>query len=345
MQYNFQNLQNQIPLINNDFLNFRIEKQYKNQTVKKKILVSYSIPKEGLVELEKHFELIYPDKEFFTKDELIALVPDCIALLSIFNREVPKELILAGKKLKMISNYGVGFNNIDIATANQQNIIVCNTPDAVCEPTAELCLALILSLSRRVAECHHALISNPDFEWGVMKNLGNTLKGKTLGIVGMGKIGKSIAQKAEVFGMKIIYHNRKPNLKSKFEYVDFKDLLTNSDIVSLNCPLTDETHHLIGEEELILMKNSAFLINTARGSVVNEQALVDALKSNTIAGAALDVFENEPKIHPELLKMDNVVLVPHIGTATIETRIEMAREASDNIISYLINKKEKNRVN
>ncbi|MPQ47305.1 dihydrofolate reductase [Marinifilum sp. N1E240] len=313
--------------------------------MKEKILVSYSVPKEGLVELNKHFELIYPVKEFFTNDELIALVPDCVALLSIFNREVPKKLISAGKNLKMISNYGVGFNNIDIATANQQNILVCNTPDAVCEPTAELCLALMLSLGRRVAECHHALISNPDFEWGVMKNLGNTLKGKTLGIVGMGKIGKSIAQKAEVFGMKILYHNRKPKLESKYKYAGFEELLSKSDLVSLNCPFTEQTHHLIGVKELKLMKNSAFLINTARGPVVDEQALVDALKSNTIAGAALDVFENEPKIHPELLKMNNAVLVPHIGTATIETRIEMACEASENIISYLIHNKEKNRVN
>jgi glyoxylate reductase len=312
--------------------------------VKDKILIAYAIPREGLSQLEQHFDLIYPDKEFFTTEELIERIPDCVALLSIFNRAVPKEVIEAGTHLKVISNYGVGFNNIDLAAANKKNVVVCNTPDAVCEPTAELCLALMLSLSRKVAECHHGLISNPDFEWGVMKNLGNTLRGKTLGIIGMGKIGLSVAEKALAFGMNIVYHNRKEK-NVAYSYLSLEELLEQSDVISLNCPLTDDTHHLIGSEELKKMKKSAFLINTARGPVVDEQALVDGLKSKEIAGAALDVFEEEPKIHPDLLKMKNVVLVPHIGTATYETRIEMGQEASRNIISYLVDGIEKNRVN
>ena len=313
--------------------------------MKDKILITYSIPHQGLSKLEKEFDLIYPDKEFFSTEELIEQIPDCIALLSIFNKEVPKKVIEAGNKLKIISNYGVGFNNIDIETANKKGIVVTNTPEAVCEPTAELCLALILSLSRGIAKCHHGLKNKPDFEWGVMKNLGSGLQGKTMGIIGMGKIGKSVAKKTEAFGMKVVYHNRKKIVGSPHQYLEFSELLKQSDIVSLNCPLTDETHHLIGSKELELMKESALLINTARGPVVNEQELVDALKKGKIAGAALDVFEHEPKIHPDLLKMDHVVVVPHIGTATIETRIEMGKEASENIISYLINKKEKNRVN
>jgi glyoxylate reductase len=312
--------------------------------VKDKILIAYAIPREGLSQLEQHFDLIYPEKEFFTTEELIERIPGCVALLSIFNRAVPKEVIEAGTQLKVISNYGVGFNNIDLAAANKKNVVVCNTPDAVCEPTAELCLALMLSLSRKVAECHHGLISNPDFEWGVMKNLGNTLRGKTLGIIGMGKIGLSVAGKALAFGMNIVYHNRKEK-NVAYPYMALDDLLEQADVVSLNCPLTDDTYHLIGSEELKKMKNSAFLINTARGPVVDEQALVDGLKSGEIAGAALDVFEEEPKIHSDLLKMNNVVLVPHIGTATYETRIEMGQEASLNIISLLVDRIEKNRVN
>jgi len=316
--------------------------------LKDKILVSYSIPREGLIALEKHFDLIYPDKEFFTKAELISLITECIGILSIFNRELPKELILAGKNLKIISNYGVGYNNIDIDAANKAGVVVCNTPNAVCEPTAELAMGLILSLSRKIASCNHQLKSNPNFEWGVMKNLGNSLREKTLGIVGMGKIGKSLANKARVFGMQIVYHNCRPIEDPQYGYsnsLNLEQLLKSSDIVSMNCPLTPETHHLIGNNEFRLMKSNAYLINTARGSVIDEMALIDALQKNEIAGAALDVFEQEPNIPTELLQMENVLLVPHIGTATFETRIAMAEEAGENIIALLIKGKAKNQVN
>ncbi|RUT78618.1 NAD(P)-dependent oxidoreductase [Ancylomarina longa] len=316
--------------------------------MKNKILVTYSIPREGLVALEKYFELIYPDKEFFTSEELITLIPNCVGILSIFNRELPKEIIFAGRKLRIISNYGVGYNNIDMKAANQAGIVISNTPEAVCEPTAELCMGLMLSLCRRITEYHHQLITNPKFEWGVMKNLGNTLRGKTLGIIGMGKIGKSLADKARIFGMHIIYYNRKPIKDKQYEYasyVDKEQLLKISDVISLNCPLTPETHHLIGNKEFQLMKNTAQIINTSRGSVINEVELLEALEAKKIAGAALDVFEKEPNIPAELLKMGNVLLVPHIGTATFETRIEMAREASKNIIELLINGKAINQVN
>lgn len=316
--------------------------------MKKKILIAYSIPKEGLQELEKHFDLVYPEKEFFTKEEMIERIPDCTGLLSIFNREISKEIIDAGKQLQIISNYGVGFNNIDIQNASKHQIVVCNTPKSVCEPTAELCFGLMLSLSRRIAECHHRLKTENDFEWGVMKNLGNTLRGKTLGIIGMGNIGKSVAEKAHVFGMQIAYHNRKPisdTTKIQANYMELGTLLENSDFISLHCPFTKETHHLIGDSEFKKMKNTAFLINTSRGAVVNEEALVAALQTGEIAGAGLDVFENEPNIHSELLNLQNAVVVPHIGTATFETRIEMAQEASQNIIDLLINGQIKNQVN
>ncbi|MUP40045.1 NAD(P)-dependent oxidoreductase [Labilibaculum euxinus] len=316
--------------------------------MKNKILITYSIPKEGLTQLETHFDLIYPEKEFFTKEELIELIPHCIGLLSIFNREVSADIIKAGKNLKIISNYGVGFNNIDMNAANEQEIIVCNTPEAVCEPTAELCMGLLLSLSRQISLCNYGLKTNPEFEWGVMKNLGSTLRGKTLGIVGMGNIGKSVAEKAMVFGMNIAYHNRKPISEIKWKdavYMNLPDLLEKSDVISLHCPLTPETHHLLNEKEFLKMKKTAFLINTSRGAVINEVDLAIALEQGEIAGAALDVFENEPIIHPKLLTQKTALAVPHIGTATIETRIEMSREACQNIIEYLKNGITKNRVN
>lgn len=177
---------------------------------------------------------------------------------------------------------------------------------------------------------------------------GNTLRGKTLGIIGMGNIGKSVAEKAHVFGMQIVYHNRKPisdTTKIQANYMELGALLENSDFISLHCPFTKETHHLIGDSEFKKMKNTAFLINTSRGAVVNEEALVAALQTGEIAGAGLDVFENEPNIHSELLNLQNAVVVPHIGTATFETRIEMAQEASQNIIDLLINGQIKNQVN
>lgn len=316
--------------------------------MKNKILITYSIPKDGLTELKTHFDLIYPKKEFFTEGELIDLIPDCIGLLSIFNKDISGEIIKAGKNLKIISNYGVGFNNIDLNVANEQRIIVCNTPEAVCEPTAELCMGLLLSLSRQISTFHSELKTNPNFEWGVMKNLGNTLRGKTLGIIGMGKIGKSVAEKAMVFGMNIIYHNRKPIIDIKWNkavYINLEELLEKSDVVSLHCPLTPETYHLLGKKEFVKMKNTAFLINTARGAVVHEEALAKALEKGEIAGAGLDVFENEPTIYPGLLLQENALVVPHIGTATWETRTEMGREAGRNIIDYLKNGNTKNRVN
>lgn len=305
----------------------------------KKVLVTYRIPKEGLSYLENKFDVTYPKNEYFSKDEIIENIKDKDALLSIFNRPVDKDIIEAGVNLQVISNYGVGFNNIDIEAASQQGICVCNTPNSVCKPTAELCLGLMLSLARRIAECNHRLRTEEDFKWGVMENLGTGILNKTLGIIGMGSIGKEVARLASAFNMKILYHNRKPldktieeNYNATYAKMDY--LLKNSDIISLHTPLTEETRHLIDKKELAIMKPNALLINTARGPVINENALVVALKNKIIAGAALDVFEKEPTIHEGLYNLNNTIIVPHIGTASIESRIEMGKEASQNIISY-----------
>lgn len=305
----------------------------------KKLLVSYKIPYEGIKHLEKDFEIIYPSKPFFTKDEIIARIDDCDVLLSIFSMPVDRDIILAARNLKLISNYGVGYNNIDINAANERGITVCNTPESVCNPTAELTLGLILSLSRRIAECNHLLRTEEDFKWGVMNNLGSGLRGKTLGIIGMGKIGIAVSKLAKAFGLKVIYNKRNRFDKEQessldIEYSSFNELLSNSDIISLHTPLNEETRYLIGLKELNQMKSSAFLINTARGPVVNEKDLVCALNNNIIKGAALDVFEDEPHINPGLKLLNNVIIVPHIGTASIDSRIEMGKEAGENIINF-----------
>lgn len=305
----------------------------------KKLLVSYKIPYEGIKHLEKDFEIIYPSKPFFTKDEIIARIDDCDVLLSIFSMPVDRDIILAARNLKLISNYGVGYNNIDINAANERGIAVCNTPESVCNPTAELTLGLILSLSRRIAECNHLLRTEEDFKWGVMNNLGSGLRGKTLGIIGMGKIGIAVSKLARAFGLKVIYNKRNRFDKEQessldIEYSSFNELLSNSDIISLHTPLNEETRYLIGLKELNQMKSSAFLINTARGPVVNEKDLVCALNNNIIKGAALDVFEDEPHINPGLKLLNNVIIVPHIGTASIDSRIEMGKEAGENIINF-----------
>jgi glyoxylate reductase len=316
-----------------------------------KLLVSYQLPKEGLSEIFKKFEVIYPEnKEFFSESELIELAKDVDAIISVFLQKIDNKVIENAKKLKIISNYGVGYNNIDIEFAAKRNIAVTNTPDVVTEPTADMAFGLILSVMRRIDECSRKLRENENFEWGLMKNLGTSLYGKTLGIVGMGNIGKALARRALASGMKIIYHNRKKlpekeEIQYSAKYVSFDELIKNSDVLSLNCPLTSETKHLINAEVFSEMKNTAFLINTARGAVVNEADLINALKNKEIAGAGLDVFEFEPQISKALFQLDNVVMTPHTATGTHETRFELAQMAAQNILDYFEGKKIRYKVN
>lgn len=304
--------------------------------MKKKILITYNLPREGFVELMEEFELIFPETDFFSKIEVLEKIGVCDALLSMFNFVVDREIIDAGKELKIISNYGVGFNNVDFEYAREKGVMVTNTPDPVVEPTAEMAFALMLATARRVAECDRKLRdATSGLKWGVMENLGVGLYGKTLGIVGLGRIGKSIARRAEAFGMRVVYHNRRETKAGNATYCSTLDeLLCVSDFVSLNVPLTDETFHLINADALKKMKSSAILINTARGPVVDELALAYALQNKIIRAAGLDVFENEPSVCPQLLTLDNVVLAPHNGTATIDARIDMSRFAARNIINF-----------
>ena len=303
-----------------------------------KVLVSHSLYPESFTGFPEDFHIIKPQEGSFTHEEILEKIADVDAFIPMFDLKVPAEVIKAGKKLKIISNVGVGYNNIDIKTAKEHNTIVCNTPTPVTEPTAELAMTLMGSIARGLVLSDRK-VRNSSVKWGVLENIGRGLYGKTLGIVGMGRIGQATARRAVASGMKVVYHSRNrvsEKIENKYnaEYKSLDELLKVSDFVSLHTPLTDETHHLINEEKLNLCKPSAYIINTARGAVIDEKALISALKSGKIKGAALDVYENEPKISNELLKLDNVVLVPHIGTATRETRNEMAAQATQNVVNY-----------
>ncbi len=299
-----------------------------------KILVTYDIPRQPFATLPADWEITFPAGEKLNKEEIIRMLPEYDILLAIFSRPIDKDMIDAGKKLKLISNYGVGFNNIDIRYAREKGIAVSNTPQSVCTPTAELCMALLLGAARRIGELNRRIRTEKEGLWGVMKNLGFGLENKTLGIVGMGRIGQSVARKASAFDMNIIYYNRKSEVPG-YRRTDLDSLLKESDFISLHTPLTDATRHLIGERELSLMKKNAILINTARGPVIDEEALTRCLQEKRIAGAALDVFEREPHITEALYRLDNVTLLPHVGTGTIDGRIAMAQEALDNIRNFL----------
>ena len=303
-----------------------------------KIAFTTELPAEGFTRLEGH--------------TLYAPLAEAEVLVSTFDKPVTREIIVSAPHLKLITNFGVGFNNIDLEACRERGIRVTNTPQPVIEPTAELAFALMHDVARRTAEFDRKLREGKAEPFGVMNNLSHSLYGKTLGIIGMGRIGQALARRALASGMTIIYHNRRPlgdeamrrlgewalasrsQVPGAIKYVSQEELLQTADFVSLNLPYTPEVKHLIGEKELQMMKPTAYLINTARGAHVNEEALVQALKQGEIAGAAMDVYEHEPQIHPELLQLDNVVLSPHTGTDTWEGRITMCENVCDNILAW-----------
>lgn len=306
-----------------------------------KILVTYDMFREGFTELESKYDVTFPEGRDFTYEEVYAMIPEYDVLCSMFDFPVNKELIDHAPNLKLIANYAVGYNNIDVAYALQKGLTVANTPDPVTAPTANLALGLMIDAARRVTECDRKLRTlRKAMKVGVLENLGVNITGKVLGIIGMGRIGKALAKRANACGMEVIYHNRRQlyieeETRLNVTYVSKEELLERADFVSLNAPYTPETYHIIGAEELKRMKNSAILINTARGPLVDEAALVEALKSGEIRGAGLDVFEDGDYPMEELLEMENVVLTPHIGTQTTETRILMARTVCNNVIGFL----------
>ena len=319
-----------------------------------KIIFTTQLPHEGfqLLSNTPGVQLIMPEQERLDIPSFIQSAhTDAEILVATFDYTVSKELIDSMPNLQLIANFGVGYNNIDLDACRARGIRVTNTPQPVIEPTAELAFALMIDIARRVSEFDRKIRGiGPQTEplrFGVMQNLSHSLYGKTLGIIGMGRIGLSLARRALASGMKVIYHNRKPRVESQEprvespQYVDFQTLLQDSDFVSLNLPYTPESHHIISKPELGMMKRSAYLINTARGAHIDEKALVEALQSGIIAGAAMDVYEHEPEINPELLTLNNVVLSPHTGTGTWEGRIAMCENVAENILAFIHNEIDK----
>jgi len=305
-----------------------------------KVFVTRAIPEEGLELLRKYCEVeVSPYDRMLTKEELLEKIKDKDAVITQLTDRVDKDFFEAAKNVKIVANYAVGFDNIDLEEATKRGVYITNTPDVLTNATAELAWALLFAAARRVVEADKFMRAGKFQGWAPMLFLGKGVTGKTLGVIGAGRIGQAFAKMAKGFEMKILYNARTP--KPEFEketgakYVDLDTLLKESDFVSIHLPLTPETRHLIGERELKLMKNSAILINTGRGPVVDEKALVKALKEKWIYAAGLDVYEREPEFEKELAELDNVVMLPHIGSATEEARRDMSVLVAQNIIDVI----------
>jgi lactate dehydrogenase-like 2-hydroxyacid dehydrogenase len=307
----------------------------------KKIFITGLIPEIAYSKLSERFHVtMNRSGKPLSKNQIIEGIRDADALLCILSDRIDREVIESNPKLEIIANYGAGFDNIDLQAAKENNTIVTNTPLVSTVSTAELTFALILGITRRISEGER-LMRRGDFHgWAPMFHLGTQLKGKKLGIIGMGNIGKNVARIARGFQMEILYNNRSrmtefEEKEHAAEYRSLEDLLRESDIVTLHLSYHKSLHHCIGKDQLGMMKKSAYLINAARGPLVDEKALLNSLTENEIAGAALDVFEHEPKVTEGLEKLDNVLITPHIGNATIEARTSMAQVAAENIIDAL----------
>lgn len=310
---------------------------------RKRILINNILPREGLTDLFSLFEVIAPEDEPLSREEVLEKIPQCHGVIPAFF-QVDKEILDKAENLEIISNFGAGYDNIDVEYATKKGIMVTNIPETVTEATAELTLGLILSLVRRITEGDRRLRNGNHTDWGKPTGfLGTGLAGKTLAIIGMGRIGLAVAKLAQAFGMKVVYNKRTPYSSQEenqfnIKFLPLSELIENGDIISLHCPLTPETHHLLGEKEFANMKPTSVVINTARGPVIDEKALLQALVEKQIAGAAIDVFEFEPQITQGLLEQDNVVLTPHIGSSTLETRVIMTKACVQHLLDYFSGK-------
>ena len=313
------------------------------------VVTSGRIPEKGLNLLKKLNDEIIVFDNNTRKNERMNYLYNADAILSLLMDKFSENILKKCKNLKVISNYAVGYDNIDIESATKLGIKVCNTPGVLTETTADLAFAIMLAAARNVCSSQQFLRNGNYHGWEPDLYLGYDIYGKTLGIIGAGKIGQAVARRGKGFDMKILYYKR--NRDYEFEksigavYTDISGILQSSDFISLNTPLTKETYHLLDEKEFNMIKPTAIIVNTSRGAVINENALINALKQKQIAGCALDVFEFEPKISDELLSFENIVLTPHIGSASFDTRDKMAIIAAENIISILKGKSCSNIVN
>jgi len=317
--------------------------------MKPKVFLARQLPPAVMERLERETELVWHREDrVATRAEVIAGLKNCDALLCTILDRVDGELLDACLGLKVVANFGVGFNNIDVAAATARKIPVTNTPGVLSDSTADMTFALLLAVARRLGEGERIVRANRWEGWQPLQLLGADVTGATLGIIGYGRIGQAVARRAQAFDMRVLYWNRREtpvSSESNATRVSFDELLRQSDFVSLHVAYNSETHHLLDEPQFALMKPTAFVINTSRGPVINETALVRALQTNRIAGAGLDVFECEPQLAPGLAGLENVVLAPHLGSATIGTRTKMGMIAVDNLLAACEGRRPPNCVN
>lgn len=313
---------------------------------KPKVLIARAVFPETLARLQQHFDVEHNQEDAaWTKQDLVARLKGKAGALTTGSERIDAELLAACPDLKICANMAVGFNNFDMAAMNARKVLGTNTPDVLTDTTADFGFALLMATARRVTESEHYLRAGKWTKWSYDMFAGAEVHGSTLGILGMGRIGQGIAKRgAHGFGMNVVYHNRSrlaPDLEAacKARYVSKEELLKTADHLVLVLPYSAESHHAIGAAELAQMKPTATLVNIARGGIVDDAALAKALKDRRIAAAGLDVFEGEPKVHPDLLTVSNVVLTPHIASATVKTRRAMADLAADNLIGFLVNGK------
>jgi glyoxylate reductase len=309
------------------------------ESVSEKVLVTRGIPEAGLSVLDP-FDVRVLHERPPGRDELLEAVSGAWGVLSTATETMDGEVMdAAGENLRIIANMAVGYDNVDVEAAGERGVVVTNTPGVLDETTADVAFMLLLAAARRLGEGERLLRAGKWEWWGPKQLMGRDVWGKRLGIIGLGRIGQALARRAKGFGMDILYHNRSRREEAEQElgarYLELDDLLKTADFISIHTPLTPETTHLIGAQELRKMKPQAVLVNTSRGPVVDEAALADALADRRIFAAGLDVYEEEPEVHPKLLELENVVLAPHIGSASIETRDRMAELAAENLVAVL----------
>ena len=314
-----------------------------------KVLVTRTIPAAGM-RLLGDFDVTVLSEGSPERDELLEAARGASGILSTVTEKVDAALMdAAGDGLEVVANMAVGFDNIDLDAAGERGVVVTNTPEVLSETTADTAFMLLMAAARRLGEAERMLRAGGWDAWGPMQLMGPDVWGKKLGIVGFGRIGQALARRASGFDMEVAYHDMRRNEEAERDlgvrYLELEELLETCDFVSVHAPLTDETRHLIGEKELESMKDTSVLVNTSRGPVVDEAALAEALAEGRIFAAGLDVFEEEPKVHPRLLELENVVLAPHIGSASIETRDKMAALAAENLVAVLRGEEPKTPVN
>ena len=306
-----------------------------------KIVVTGRIPEVAVEKLRAAHEVdAWASDESIGREELLSRVVGADALVTLLTERVDAELLdAAGPQLQVVANVAVGFDNINVPACTERGVVATNTPAVLTEATADTAMTLILMATRRTGEGERVIRSGTPWKWGMFYLLGMGLQGKTLGVVGMGAIGLATARRAKAFGMDVIFQTVGPIPAEVAELdarqVELDELLATADVITLHCPYMPATHHLFSTPQFAAMKETAYLVNTARGPIVDEAALVAALQEGQIAGAGLDVYEHEPQVHPGLLELDNVALLPHLGSATVETRTAMANLAADNTLAVL----------